>query len=62
LARVRKERPEFYASILEDNPLQRLGTLEEVADVVTFITSEKASFITGANILVDGAATKGLQI
>jgi len=61
-ARVRKESPEFYARILEDNPLQRLGTLEEVADVVTFITSEKASFITGANILVDGAATKGLQI
>jgi NAD(P)-dependent dehydrogenase (short-subunit alcohol dehydrogenase family) len=61
-ARVKKERPEFYASILNDNPLGRLGTLEEVANVVTFITSEKASFVTGANILVDGAATKSLQI
>lgn len=60
--RVKKERPELYASILNDNPLQRLGTLDEVADVVTFVTSDRASFITGANILVDGAATKGLQI
>jgi len=61
-ARIRMERPELYATILGDNPMQRLGTLEEVADVVTFIASERASFVTGANILVDGAATKGLQI
>ncbi len=59
---VKKNNPKFYESILQDNPLQRLGTLEEVADVVAFIASERASFVSGANILVDGAATKGLQI
>jgi 3-oxoacyl-[acyl-carrier protein] reductase len=40
----------------------RMGRLEEVADVVAFIASERASLVSGANILVDGAATTGLQI
>jgi 3-oxoacyl-[acyl-carrier protein] reductase len=36
-------------------PWGRLGTPEEVADVVTFVLSERASWINGANIAVDGA-------
>jgi NAD(P)-dependent dehydrogenase (short-subunit alcohol dehydrogenase family) len=36
--------------------------LDEIADVVAFISSERASLVSGANILVDGAATRGLQI
>lgn len=35
-------------------PLGRLGTLEEVAEVVSFLLSEKASFVNGATIIVDG--------
>lgn len=61
-AKAKQHNPKVYASFLKDNPLGRLGRLEEVADVVTFIASERASFVTGANILVDGGATKGLQI
>jgi len=61
-AQLKQSNPKVYASFLNDNPLKRMGRLEEVADVVTFIASERASFVTGANILVDGAATKGLQI
>ncbi len=61
-AKVRKERPELFASVLADNPLGRLGTPEEVADFVTFVASERASFVTGANLLVDGGATKSVQI
>jgi 3-oxoacyl-[acyl-carrier protein] reductase len=37
--------------------LKRLGTAEEVADVVAFLLSEKASYITGTNLLVDGGMT-----
>ena len=42
---------EFEASQF---PLGRLGRPEEVADVVTFLLSARASWITGANIVVDG--------
>ncbi len=38
-------------------PLRRVGKPEEVADVVLFLASERSSFITGANILVDGGIT-----
>lgn len=41
-------------------PLQRMGTPEEIAAVVTFLASDEASFITGANIVVDGGRTTGM--
>lgn len=41
-------------------PLQRLGTLEEVADVVVFLASRRAAFIHGANLVVDGGQTRSL--
>ncbi len=47
--------PESFKSMLDaDFPLGRLGTPEEVADVVTFLCSVKASLVNGASILVDG--------
>lgn len=41
----------------EITPLGRLGKPEEIAEVVTFLASEKASFITGTTIVVDGGYT-----
>jgi NAD(P)-dependent dehydrogenase (short-subunit alcohol dehydrogenase family) len=38
------------------NPLGRMATREEVADVVVFVCSQRASFINGQNIRVDGGA------
>ena len=35
-------------------PLGRLGTADEVAQVVVFVASNQASFITGATVMVDG--------
>ena len=39
-------------------PLGRFGTAEEIADVVTFLASDRASLVTGANIAVDGCQLK----
>lgn len=38
-------------------PCHRIGTPEEVADLIAFITSDEAGFITGADFLIDGGLT-----
>ena len=45
---------EDLQSLADETPLGRLGTVQDVADMVEFILSEKASFITGQIITVDG--------
>jgi 3-oxoacyl-[acyl-carrier protein] reductase len=53
------ENPEQVSQMLEANvPLKRFGNPEEVADLVIFISSAKATFITGACITIDGGQTK----
>lgn len=46
--------PEAMATVMARTPLQRLGEPKEIADVVAFLCSEKASYITGETIYVDG--------
>ncbi|MCG3769190.1 MAG: 3-oxoacyl-[acyl-carrier-protein] reductase FabG [Nitrosomonadaceae bacterium] len=41
-------------------PMRRLGTLDEITAAVVFLASRRASFITGANLVVDGGQTRGL--
>lgn len=38
-------------------PLERMGTPEDIANAVGFLISDEASYITGANLVVDGAAS-----
>ena len=56
---ARHNNPELYAAVLKTIPWGRMGTPEEVADVVAFLVSERASWVTGACIVVDGAQHKG---
>ncbi len=53
--------PSLVQSMLErEVPLRRFGSLDEVASAILFLTSQRASFITGANLVVDGGQTRGL--
>ena len=45
---------------LQTIPLRRLGTTREIGDVAAFLCSERAGYISGAVILVDGGLTRGL--
>lgn len=50
-----KDNPEAFREMVErEHPLGRLGRPEEVADVVAFLSSERASLVSGACIAVDG--------
>ncbi|MEM8812581.1 MAG: SDR family oxidoreductase [Pseudomonadota bacterium] len=46
--------PEALATALSRTPLKRVGTAREIGDVVAFLASSKASYITGETIYVDG--------
>jgi len=48
------------AAMETDVPLRRIGRPEELASLVVFLASEKASYITGTTIQVDGGLTKGI--
>jgi NAD(P)-dependent dehydrogenase (short-subunit alcohol dehydrogenase family) len=46
--------PEKEAALLAAHPIGRFGSPEEVAQSVLFLCSEKASFITGTALAIDG--------
>jgi len=65
LAKVRasavgKTEQEMFDSWAADAPLRRLGDPREVAETIVWLASERASYITGQTVLVDGGMYKGL--
>jgi 3-oxoacyl-[acyl-carrier protein] reductase len=55
-----KTEQEILAGWAADAPLQRLGDPREVAETIVWLASERASYITGQTVLVDGGMYKGL--
>jgi len=55
------QQPEFFQAALKMNPMGRMCTPEEVANATVFLASPAASFISGTNLVVDGALMQGVQ-
>ena len=56
---IAKDDPERYEQVRASIPFGRLGTAEEVANAVVFLASERASWITGVCLSVDGGQHRG---
>jgi 3-oxoacyl-[acyl-carrier protein] reductase len=61
-SQIESGNPDFFKVALGMNPTGRMGTPQEMANAVVFLASPVASFITGTNLVVDGALTKGVQL
>lgn len=59
--KIQRALPDYYEENVARHPAGRLGRPEEVADVVTFLASPRASWVTGENIVIDGAFTKYIK-
>lgn len=59
--RIKETRTELYDAVQSRIPLGRLGSPEDVAKAVTYLASPAASYITGANLVVDGGFVSRVQ-
>ena len=56
---IKRDMPAFFDSVLASIPAGRMGRPEEVANAVAFLASDKASWVSGAMLPVDGVQHKG---
>jgi 3-oxoacyl-[acyl-carrier protein] reductase len=61
-ANIEQNLPELFSTAMALNPTGRMGTPDEIARTVVFVSSPASSRTSGANILVDGALTRGVQL
>ena len=58
---VEERDPARFEYMMSLNPMGRMGKPEEVANAVVFLASPSAGFISGTNVIVDGAMTQRVQ-
>jgi 3-oxoacyl-[acyl-carrier protein] reductase len=58
---IEQNQPEFFATAMDLNPTKRMATPDEIARTVVFVASPASSRTSGANVLVDGALSRGVQ-
>jgi len=58
---IKNNQPQMYDAVCARHPSGRMGTTQEVANCVAFLASDAASWVTGANLVVDGGMTKRVQ-
>jgi 3-oxoacyl-[acyl-carrier protein] reductase len=58
---LKKINKKEYDEFVETLPLGRMGSPEEIANLIIFLTSDKASLINGASIVVDGGESAFLS-
>jgi NAD(P)-dependent dehydrogenase (short-subunit alcohol dehydrogenase family) len=54
---IRRNQPDFHAELCAKTPLGRIGVPREVAEPIVFLLGAAASYITGANLPIDGGWT-----
>lgn len=57
-----KSDPAAGQAIAKANPMGRIGSPEEVANVVAFLAGDQSTYVTGASIPVDGGKTNELHV
>ena len=58
---IERNIPDLFREALAKNPWGRMATAQEVANAAVFLASPAASFVTGVNVVVDGALTRRVQ-
>jgi 3-oxoacyl-[acyl-carrier protein] reductase len=61
-AGIQTGNPDLYRMAVDLNPTGQMGTPEEIAAPVVFLASPVASRVSGTNLVVDGALTRGVQL
>jgi len=56
IARYFRKFPDVHAATVKSHAMRRLGRPEELAEAVVWLASERSSYVTGANLLVDGGS------